>query len=216
MKGVFHIHTKYSFDTLMSPASIIKYIKSAGLDFAAITDHDTIKGAVEANEIGDIPIIIGAEYFTDKGDVIGLFLTKEIETRKSTEVIAEIRKQGGIVVLPHPCREHKLDEELLSSVDIIEVFNSKCSVKENQFAEELAEKYKKLRIAGSDAHFLKQLCLTEITLGNSKDMKEALRDGDFNISKTLYSKSYDRLGTGSIRLYKIILLKKLILRFLKS
>lgn len=216
MKGTFHIHTKYSFDTLLSPANIVRHLKLLGFDFAAITDHDTIKGAVEASLISDIPIIIGAEYFTDKGDIIGLFLTKEIETRESNEVIAEIRKQGGVVVLPHPCREHKLDEELLSSVDIIEIFNSKCSSSENKQAEELALKYKKPGIAGSDAHFLNQIGLTEITLGNTKDIKSALSNGDFKITKTVRAKPYHRIGTGSIRLYKVILMQNLILRLIRS
>ncbi|MFA5032030.1 MAG: PHP domain-containing protein [bacterium] len=208
MKGVFHIHTSYSFDTLMTPARIVNRAKSLGFDFAAITDHDTVKGSLEASALGILPIIIGAEYFTEKGDIIGLFLTKEITSRKSNEVIAEIRNQGGVVVLPHPCREHKLDAELLSAVDIIEVFNSKCSVRENAEALELAKKYKKVEIAGSDAHFLGNIGLTEVTLDFSGDMKSDIRNGKFKITKTAYSKSYCRIGTGLINFYKTTLLKK--------
>jgi predicted metal-dependent phosphoesterase TrpH len=208
MKGVFHIHTNYSFDTLMTPARIVNRAKSLGLDFVAISDHDTMKGALEASALEIMPIIIGAEYFTEKGDIIGLFLTKEITSRKSDEVIAEIRNQGGIVVLPHPCREHKLDPELLSAVDIMEVFNSKCSVKENNEALELAKEYKKLEIAGSDAHFLGNIGLTEVSVDFSGDLKSDIRNGKFKITKTSYSKSYCRIGTGIINFYKTVLIKE--------
>ncbi|MDD5530826.1 MAG: PHP domain-containing protein [bacterium] len=208
MKGTFHIHTSYSFDTLMTPARIVNQVKFLGLDFVAITDHDNMKGALEASALGIIPIIIGAEYFTEKGDIIGLFLTKEVISRKSDEVISEIRNQGGVVVLPHPCREHKLDSELLSAVDIIEVFNSKCNAKENKGALELAREYKKIEIAGSDAHFLGNIGLTEVSLDFSGDMESDIRNGRFNITKTSYSKSYCRIGTGLINFYKTVLTKE--------
>jgi hypothetical protein len=97
---------------------------------------------------------------------------------------------------------------LLSAVDIIEVFNSKCNAKENKGALELAKEYKKLEIAGSDAHFLGNIGLTEVSLDFSGDMKLDIRNGNFKITKTSYSKSYCRIGTGLINFYKTVLIRK--------
>ena len=201
MKGIFHIHTKYSFDAHIPPSEMVKYIQSIGLDFAAITDHETIKGALEAKNTTNFPIIVGAEYYTEKGDIIGLFLEKEVTSKKSDEVIRQIKAQGGIVVLPHPCRSHKLDSKLISQVDVIEVFNARGSNEENNSALELAKKYNKPMLAGSDAHFLEELSLTEVTILGT-DLKSAILRGELKITKQEQSTTSCRVRTGLIRLSK--------------
>ena len=201
MKGIFHIHTKYSFDANIPPAEMVKYIQALGLDFAAITDHETIRGALEAKNTTGFPIIVGAEYYTEKGDIIGLFLEKEIITRKSDELIKEIKAQGGIVVLPHPYRSHKLDSKLVSSVDVIEVFNARSSEKENSLALKLAKEYNKPMLAGSDAHFLQELKLTEVVV-RGKDLKSSIINGDTQITKQERSTTSCRVRTGLVRLSK--------------
>ena len=45
-----HIHSKYSFDSIMSPKRIVKVAQDNGLDCIAITDHDSIKGGLEAKK----------------------------------------------------------------------------------------------------------------------------------------------------------------------
>ncbi len=213
MKAIFHIHSSYSFDGNISPARIIKELEKLGIEFAAITDHETIKGALEAKTIAKLNIIIGAEYTTDKGDIIGLFLKEDVVSgsRKlqiAREVISQIKKQGGIVVLPHPHRGHKLDEELINSVDVIEVYNSRSTKIENQKALELAKRYSKPGIVGSDAHFLQEIPLTEMDFSDSdkseslQSLKQAILNGDVRIVKTEKSPSYWRILTGFIRLYK--------------
>ncbi len=154
-----HIHSKYSFDSIQSPSKIIKIAKK-NLDGIAITDHGTIKGGLEAKKINKDPnliVIVGCEINTEIGDIIGLFLNKEINSRNSMEVIREIKAQDGIVVLPHPYRGHKLNEELLNSVDAIEGFNARSTIEENEKGMELAKKYNKPIVAGSDAHFTSEI-----------------------------------------------------------
>ena len=205
MRGVFHIHSAYSFDGHISPANIVKELQKLGVDFAAITDHETIKGALEAKSIAKLNIIIGAEYKTDKGDIIGLFLKEDVISGKSVEVISEIKKQGGVVVLPHPYRSHKLDKELINSVDVIEVYNSRSTKIENQKSLELAKRYSKPGIVGSDAHFLQEIPLTEMDFSPDKSgqsLKQAILNGDVQIVKTEKSPGYWRIFTGVIRLYK--------------
>lgn len=66
--------------------------------------------------------------------------------------MAEIHAQGGLVVLPHPYKAHKLDDELLKHVDLIEVHNSRCSEEENRSARELSKKLNLPALGGADAH----------------------------------------------------------------
>jgi len=127
------------------------------LNGIAITDHDTIKGGLEARNINNDPnfvVIVGCEILTDVGDIIGLFLSKEIKSRDYEGVIKEIKDQNGIIVLPHPYRGHKLNSKIIENVDAIEVFNSRNNENENIKALKLAKKYNKPILTGSDAHFV--------------------------------------------------------------
>src|SRR5262245_37400819 len=106
-----HVHSCFSFDSLARPEQIIWEAKHKGLNGLAITDHQTIEGAlatIKLNPDPDFLVIIGAEYYTQAGDIIGLFLREEITTRDPLELIDEIHRQGGIAVLPHPYHGHTL------------------------------------------------------------------------------------------------------------
>ena len=190
-----HIHSKYSFDSILEPEKIIKVAKKRGLDGVAITDHNTIKGSLEAKKINkdqDFFVIVGSEISTEVGDITGLFLNEEIKSKNSMEVIEEIKEQGGVVVLPHPYKGHKLNEELISAVDVIESFNSRTDRYENFYAEELAEKYNKPTIAGSDAHFESEIGLAK-TLIKSPDfesVKYSIASGNTTIFDCQQSYSY--------------------------
>ena len=46
-----HTHSRASFDSLASPASLVRTAASRGLTHLAITDHDRIDGALEARAI---------------------------------------------------------------------------------------------------------------------------------------------------------------------
>jgi predicted metal-dependent phosphoesterase TrpH len=80
MKYDFHTHTKYSADGYIEPKILVKVAAKVGLTGIAVTDHNTIKGGLEAKkyENNEIEVIVGSEILTDKGEVIGIFLTEEI------------------------------------------------------------------------------------------------------------------------------------------
>ena len=110
--------------------SILKVAKKRGLNCIAITDHDTIKGGVETQKLNtdkDFIVIVGSEVQTEIGDIIGLNLTEEINSKNSIEVIEEIKSQGGYLIIPHPYRGHKLDEYIITNSDAIEVFNGRST-----------------------------------------------------------------------------------------
>jgi predicted metal-dependent phosphoesterase TrpH len=161
----FHIHSKYSHDSLMSPESIVKRAKKVGLTCIAITDHGSIAGGVAGKKVAGrygVEVIVGAEIKTDCGDIIGLNLHQEIEGTAWKAVIREIRTQGGIVVLPHPYHDHDSVEEIARSVDFIECWNSRCTPEENAHAESLTVNSGKKCIYGSDAHSVSEIGLVKV------------------------------------------------------
>ena len=162
-----HIHSKYSHDSLMSPEGVVKQAKKAGLTCIAITDHDTIRGGVEGKKAGEkygIRVIAGSEIKTDCGDIIGLNLHDEIRVTGWKEVIAAIRSQGGLVVLPHPYREHTHVEEIAPLVDFIETGNGRSTPEQNAAAASLAVRAGKPQTYGSDAHILSEIGAVQVRI----------------------------------------------------
>ena len=133
-----------------------------GLGAIAITDHNEISGALEAVAKAEgIKVIVGEEVKTaTQGEVIGLFLSEKIPRGMSlAETIAEIRRQGGLVYVPHPFDrmhavpgyEHLL--AILDEIDVIEIFNPRVAIGSfNEEAARFAGKYRLTAAAGSDAH----------------------------------------------------------------
>jgi len=66
-RGDFHVHTHASNDGFYAPSTIAEMAKAEGLDFVAITDHNTIEGLKELRGDLDLLIIPGLEITFDKG-----------------------------------------------------------------------------------------------------------------------------------------------------
>jgi len=151
-----HVHSKYSHDSLLDPSKIIRIAIKRGLNGIAVTDHNTIKGGIEAekaNKNPDFEIIVGSEIKTEYGDIVGLFLNEDINSRKFIEVIEEIKNQGGLPVLAHPYRPFNFPEKIITYFDYIEGFNARSKPWQNHKAHILASEFNKNVVAGSDAHF---------------------------------------------------------------
>ena len=147
-----HAHSRASFDSLASPASLVRTAASRGLTHLAITDHDRIDGALEARDRAaelapGLTVIVGEEVRTADGDLICLFLDEAIPPGlPADEAIARARAQGGLVGVPHPfdrfrgslLRDARM-ERLAGSVDWIETHNARIALGNgNQLAAEFA------------------------------------------------------------------------------
>jgi predicted metal-dependent phosphoesterase TrpH len=198
LRCLFHLHTKCSCDSWVSPQKIVSHARANKVDVLVVTDHNTLRGAMEASKLaeGNPPyVVIAGEYKTEKGDIIGIFLTEEIKSRKSDEVIREIKHQGGLVVLPHPYKGHSLDDSLLSQMDLIETFNARCSVADNASSAELAQKLGKPALAGCDAHCAAELNAAVFELSvepplDSKDLLNAFLTAERSVETRPVSKIY--------------------------
>jgi predicted metal-dependent phosphoesterase TrpH len=164
-----HAHTSASHDCRVPPALLLEHAEAEGLGAIAITDHNVFSGALEVLERArgrDIVVIPGEEVKTDgQGEVIGLFLHEEIPRGMSFgDTIAAIKRQGGIVYLPHPFdRMHAIPDaatlhEHLAEIDVFEVYNARLLFEAyNDEALRFARKYNLTMGAGSDAHVLQGL-----------------------------------------------------------
>jgi len=161
MKIDMHIHTMFSRDGSMSISRITDILKKKGLDGFAVTDHNNIKAFSFIKKYkGDMKIIRGCEIKTKKGEILAYFINEEIVSKDVREVIREIRKQDGIVSIPHPFdifRKSAMKThvwKIIRLVDAIEVFNSRCLLNRfNLLALKVAKRYNLGLTAGSDAHF---------------------------------------------------------------
>ena len=186
-----HMHTDHSHDCATPVDRLLETAKERGLGAVAITDHNEISGALEARDRADgIKVIVAEEVKTaDQGEVIGLFI-EELIPRGLTlaETIAEIKRQGGLVYVPHPFdRMHAVPdyEHLLGvveDIDAIEIFNPRVAMKSfNEEAARFAAKYRIPAGAGSDSHVPQGLGSVKIAMRDfdgPDEFLESLRDAD--------------------------------------
>ena len=100
MKIDFHVHTRYSPDSLTRIDDLRRKSEKLGI-IPALTDHYAIGAHAEARRLG-MRFIPGEEVLTDKGDLVGLFVNELIP--KGTpflEAVDRIHGQGGLAYLPH-------------------------------------------------------------------------------------------------------------------
>jgi predicted metal-dependent phosphoesterase TrpH len=158
-----HCHTSASFDCLAAPASVVKAAATRGLTHLAITDHDTIEGALRARDAAPegLVVIVGEEVKTADGDLVALFLERAVAPhRPAAETIAEVRAQGGLVGIPHPFDKHRGSmlkdprlEALAAQVDWVEAHNARVIGRAgNEQAAAFARAVGLPGVAVSDAH----------------------------------------------------------------
>jgi predicted metal-dependent phosphoesterase TrpH len=98
-----HNHTFHSYDAQNRLADYERAHRQGRVDVVAITDHNTIAGALELREQATFPVIVGQEIDTADGELIGLFLETAVPPGLPAAATAErIRAQGGLVYLQHP------------------------------------------------------------------------------------------------------------------
>jgi predicted metal-dependent phosphoesterase TrpH/glycosyltransferase involved in cell wall biosynthesis len=186
-----HMHTDHSHDCATPVERLLETAKERGLGAIAVTDHNEISGALEARRQADgIKVIVAEEVKTaDQGEVIGLFIEEKIPRGLTLEeTIAEIRRQGGLVYVPHPFdRMHSVPDyehllHVVEHIDAIEVFNPRVAMKSfNEEAARFAAKYRIVAGAGSDSHVPQGLGSVKIAMRDfdgPEEFLESLRDAD--------------------------------------
>ena len=181
-----HMHTSWSYDCAVDPAELVDHAEAEGLGAIAITDHNVFGGALETADAArdrDLVVILGEEVkSSDQGEVIGLFLEREIPRGLSfADTVAAIREQGGLVYVPHPFdRMHTIPNPAtlhrhLADIDVFEVYNARLLFDaQNDEALRFARKYDLTMGAGSDAHVLQGVGTGVVRMRAFRDPEEFL------------------------------------------
>jgi predicted metal-dependent phosphoesterase TrpH len=192
-----HMHTDHSGDCATPVEVLLATAQEEGLGAIAVTDHNEISGALEARKQAaeldpahPVKVIVAEEVKTaSQGEVIGLFIEEKIPRGLSLEeTVAEIKRQGGLVYVPHPFdRMHSVPDyehllTILDDVDAIEVFNPRVAIGAfNEEAARFAAKYRIVAGAGSDSHVAQGLGSVRIRMRDfdgPQEFLQSLRDAD--------------------------------------
>jgi predicted metal-dependent phosphoesterase TrpH len=182
MRIDLHVHTYGSPDSLTRPAEVVRWAQRRGVG-VAITDHNTIDVAKDLAATAPIPVIVGEEVMTTRGEIVGLFLRRPVPPGlPPEESIERIHAQGGVVYVPHPfdrLRDSALDRQaligVLDQVDALEVLNARVMLAgDNGRAAALAAARGLLATAGSDAHTAREIGRTWVELPGFNDASSFL------------------------------------------
>jgi predicted metal-dependent phosphoesterase TrpH len=159
-----HLHSHYSPDGRSSLEELILRCSECGLDRIALTDHNTVEGALALAKMAPELAIVGEEAKTREGEVIGLFITDRIPPYLPAEDVMDmIHAMGGLTYMPHPLDRRRSNfraeriVELADRIDIIETYNAWCEPAANHAAARLAGDLGKVAATGSDSHAAREL-----------------------------------------------------------
>jgi len=174
----FHVHTRFSRDSLLTEDRLIRLAMERGLTHIAVTNHNNVEGAMA---VRDRVLAQGLE------DRLHIVLGEEVSTAD------EIHAQGGLVSIPHPYdpfrRSHIREAPLLQladagKIDAIEVFNSRVTLaRHNEQAGDLAARYGIPGIACSDAHSGLEVAMSFNALPafeTADELRAALRENEWH------------------------------------
>jgi predicted metal-dependent phosphoesterase TrpH len=101
------MHTTVS-DGWPTPQELVDHAaRRAKLDVIAVTDHDTIEGALRARDHAArrtrFHVIVGEEVSSRDGHIVALFLERRVQPGMSAAATVDaIHDQGGLAVAVHP------------------------------------------------------------------------------------------------------------------
>ncbi len=191
----FHCHTKASPDSRMSPEELLTVCGARGIDRVVVTDHWSIAGALEAQELDPERVIVGEEVLTDKGELLAAFVTEVIPRGTPyREAISQLREQGAFISVSHPFDPRRSRwtledlEELSPLVDAIETFNSRnLSPTYNEDAGQFAKKFELAGTAGSDAHTIAEVGMAIMRIpdfANADELRAVIEQAEFRVQSS--------------------------------
>jgi predicted metal-dependent phosphoesterase TrpH len=195
MKIDFHVHTDISPCAATRPELVVRVAKKRGLDAIAIVNHNKLLNFNPRN----FKVIPGEEVRTKQGEIIGLFLKKEIPGGLNAQkTIDLIKAQGGIVTLPHmfdPLRRGLGNHVFnLKNVDFVEL-NGRCLFnKFNNKVIDFSKKHMVPLVGGSDAHYYSEIghVITDVKADTIDDAIERLLYNQGRVLKrSIGSKKYE-------------------------
>lgn len=157
-----HNHSRKSKNTtlkLRNYISAYQLLDSEEQVALGITEHNAVSSKSGVYE--GLLVLPGMEVLNDYGDFLVYGVTEEVlQHRKIKHLVAEVHKQGGVIIAAHPFRSNGVfnmlpknkAERVIELMDAVEVKNGRGNPKTWAKAEVLASRFDKPMVAGSDAH----------------------------------------------------------------
>lgn len=187
-----HVHTTYSDGRATVEDVLNYYALRAGVRVLAVTDHDTIDGALYARDFAarhpdlfsGLEVVVGEEVTSSEGHVLGLFLREWVPPGMSAaRTVAAIHAQGGLAVAPHPYTSWMRWNGLVGVGDLVEsVPFDAIETRNSNFTEVFANRKAarragaRARVGCSDGHFLDAVgrCYTDFPGAGAEDLRRAI------------------------------------------
>lgn len=188
-----HIHTIYSWDGTCDVKAVLKRAVEIGLNVIAITDHNEIRGGLEALELApayQVDVIPGSEISTADGHLLALFIQRDIPKGLSLEeTLWRVADQGGCAVAAHPAargvnslrpqtiRRALAHPDLARVLVGVEVLNAGLlHTRSNAVAQALTDSLPVAQVGSSDAHMVWMIGsgATQFPGTSAQDLRRAL------------------------------------------
>lgn len=196
-KADLHLHT-WASDGMAPVKDLLDWVEDCtDLDVVAITDHDTIEGALEARDLVRsgryrFELLVGCELTTRQGHLLALDLASPIASyRPLVETVKAVHRQGGLCIVPHPMSflTFSIGQRSLERVLGIAApgggFDGIETMSETAAGRAVAGKVRRLNrtryglaeLGASDAHFLPQVASGQTWFAGSTaaDLRAAIR-----------------------------------------
>ncbi len=135
-RGLLHVHTDFSYDGHVDIATLGTMLRAEKLDFAVLTEH--VEGfceekfadyiaQCEAHSADDLLLVPGIEYTfksgEDRVEIILIGKKSFVVAEDVARLLEHKRRNELLAFLPHPLKFKSVADEVLSAVDMIEVWN---------------------------------------------------------------------------------------------
>jgi len=199
-----HLHTTAS-DGWPAPHQLVDYARATRLDVIAVTDHDTIEGALRAADyaagFSKLHVVIGEEVSSRDGHIVALYVERRIRPGMSAAAtVHAIHEQGGLAVAVHPFwrTQRRIRNGRVHGVgwlaaeldfDAVEVENATPGFYVfNRLARRLNLGLGAPEIGSSDAHILDAVgrAYTEFPGRSTADLMTAIKRGETEAGRSRY------------------------------
>ncbi|MCK5027252.1 MAG: PHP domain-containing protein [Candidatus Pacebacteria bacterium] len=209
VRGVSHIHSKYSYDGTLSLSEIKKALVKEGLRFALMTEHTDELTEVEAKKFireckelsdKDFIFVSGFEVPYRKAHILMIGVQEFVVSHADDITLPQWKEHAAFSVLAHPhCNQFIVDTVMKVVVDAVEIWNAQYDGKyiPRFKAVKLLNYLQKTRdtkaFCGLDLHRKEHLGGPEIVMEmeqlTTKKILEKIRRGEYTMEKKTMSVS---------------------------
>jgi hypothetical protein len=205
--GLMHVHSRYSFDGILSLGEIRELCRRDKIDFIVLSEHvdgehfaseKMVEMLDECRRLSneEFLFIPGLEYNCEGMHILAIGVEEYLVENKLEKLIGRIHESGGLAVLAHVVYYDSIPYERLVNLDGVEAWNARYdgrfspSIKSLRILESFRKNAGDMKaFAGLDLHEKYSMGSISSTIQsdglNKKDIIDSLREGKFYSSNGL-------------------------------